>query len=46
MRDNLAEREKEVRLFQIKLREYKEGEGSLSLSDKQFIELEAMLAHN
>ena len=46
LRDHLAEREKEVRLFQIKMKEFKEGTDSVSLSDKQFLEIEAMLAKN
>ena len=46
MKDQLAEKEKEVRLFQIKMKEFKKGENGLSLSDKQFLELEAMLANS
>ena len=44
LRDQLTEKEKEVRLFQIKLREFKNGPRGLSLSDKQFLEMEAMMA--
>ena len=46
MRDNLTERDKEIRLFQIKMKEFKKGESNLSMSDKQFLELEAMLANS
>ena len=46
LRDQLTEREKEVRMLKIKLKEFKYGTDSVTLSDKQFLEMEAMLAKN
>ena len=44
LRDQLSEREREVRMLTIKLKEFKHGADSITLSDVQQLELEAMLA--
>ena len=46
MEERLLEKEKEVRLFQIKMKEYQKGEGSLTINEKQFLEIEALTRNN
>merc|ERR1719464_1525387 len=46
LKEQLKEKEKEIKLYQIKLKEFKKGENGISLTDKQFLELEVMTAEN
>ena len=39
-------RDKEIKLFQIKLKEFQNGDKALNLNDRQFLELETLLAQN
>ena len=39
-------RDKEIKLFQIKLKEFQSGDKALNLNDRQFLELETLLAQN
>ena len=46
LKDSLVARDKEVKLFQIKLKEFEQGDKALTLNDRQFLELETLLAKN
>ena len=46
LEEKLIEKEKEVRLFQIKMKEFQKGEGSLTMNEKQFLEVEALTSNN
>ena len=46
LKDSLVARDKEVKLFQIKLKEFEKGDKALTLNDRQFLELETLLAKN
>ena len=46
LKESLIARDKEVKLFQIKLKEFEKGDKALTLNDRQFLELETLLAKN
>ena len=42
----MSERDKEVKLYQIKIREFQQGANAVSDEDRKFIEIETLLANS